>query len=84
MAQFIFCILPVLKLLFSFLSPKVQVISHVTHHMLSHVMNHRTSQVMGQVTNHMIADSSIMCTLVVTQQLTECQALMAHRQGCRC
>jgi hypothetical protein len=68
----------------SFSKSKGQVISHVTRHVLSHVMSHGTSHVMGQVINHMMADSCIMCTLVVTQQLTEHQALMTHCQGCQC
>jgi hypothetical protein len=63
----------------SFSKSKGQVISHVTRHVLSYVMSHRASQVMGQVINHVFADSCITCTSMVTQQLTERQALMTHR-----
>jgi hypothetical protein len=33
---------------------------------------------MGQMTCHVMADSCIMCTYLVSQLLTECQALMTH------
>jgi hypothetical protein len=69
---------------FAFFSKsKGQVISHVTCHVPSpQSLSHGTSHVMGQVINHVMADSCITCTWLVTQQLTERQALMTHRWGC--
>jgi hypothetical protein len=71
-----------LYLNFYFSKSKGQVISHVTRHVPSHVMGHGISHVTGQVINHVMADSCITCTWLVTQQLTERQALMTHRRGC--
>jgi hypothetical protein len=78
MAWFIFCAFACTQVSAFISKSKGQVISHVTHHVPSHVMSHGTSQVMGQVINHVMYDSCITCTLVVTQQLTECQALITH------
>jgi hypothetical protein len=69
---------------FPFSKSKGQVISHVTCHVPSHVMSHGISHVTGQVINHVMADSCITCTWLVTQQLTERQALMTHRPRMPC
>jgi hypothetical protein len=82
MAQFIFRIFACTQFCLSFSKSKSQVISHVTRHVPSHVMSHGICHVMGHGINHVMADSCVTCTLVVTQQLTERQALMTHRRGC--